>query len=82
MPEPSRPESSHGPLIFDRLLLRARRRRAVAAGAETFLLDRVATDLAERLAAVLRRFDLVLDLGTPGDALHFLPFQEARHPPR
>ena len=41
----------------------------MAAGAETFLLDRVATDLAERLAAVLRRFDLVLDLGTPGDAL-------------
>jgi SAM-dependent methyltransferase len=36
---------------------------------ETFLLDRVAADLAERLTAVLRRFDLVLDLGTPGDAL-------------
>src|ERR1700756_4192549 len=64
MPEP--PES---PLIFDRLLLRARRRRAVAAGGETFLLDRVAADLAERLTAVLRRFDLVLDLGTPDDAL-------------
>ena len=31
---------------------------AAAAGAETFLLDRVAADLAERLAAVLRRFDL------------------------
>ena len=69
MPEQSRPEPSHSPLIFDRRLLRARRRRAVAAGAETFLLDRVAPDLAERLSAVLRRFDLVLDLGTPGDAL-------------
>jgi len=45
MPEPSRPESSHDPLIFDRLLLRARRRRAVAAGAETFLLDRVASEV-------------------------------------
>src|SRR4029077_14281313 len=64
MPEP--PES---PLIFDRLLLRARRRRALAAGVETFLLARVAADLAERLTAVLRRFDLALDLGTPGGAL-------------
>jgi SAM-dependent methyltransferase len=63
------PEPSPSPLIFDRLLLRARRRRAAAAGPETFLLERVAADLAERLGAVLRRFDLVLDLGTPGDAL-------------
>jgi SAM-dependent methyltransferase len=62
-------EPPPGPLIFDRPLLRARRRRAVAAGAETFLLDRVADDLSERLGAVLRRFDLVLDLGTPGEAL-------------
>src|SRR6516225_4222035 len=63
------PEQTPSPLIFDRLLLRARRRRAAAVGAETFLLDRVAADLAERLTAVLRRFDLTLDLGTPGDAL-------------
>jgi len=63
------PEQTPSPLIFDRLLLRARRRRAAAVGAETFLLDRVAADLAERLTAVLRRFDLALDLGTPGDAL-------------
>ena len=63
------PEQTPSPLIFDRLLLRARRRRAAAAGAETFLLDRVAADLAERLTAVLRRFHLTLDLGTPGDAL-------------
>ena len=63
------PEQTQSPLIFDRLLLRARRRRAAAVGAETFLLDRVAADLAERLTAVLRRFDLALDLGTPGDAL-------------
>jgi SAM-dependent methyltransferase len=58
-----------GPLIFDRALVRSRRRRALAAGAETFLLDRAAGDLGERLAAVLRRFDLALDLGTPGDAV-------------
>ncbi len=57
------------PLIFDRMLLRARRRRAAARGPATFLLDRVADDLADRLAAVLRRFDRALDLGTPGDAV-------------
>jgi SAM-dependent methyltransferase len=57
------------PLIFDRMLLRASRRRAAALGAATFLLDRVADDLADRLAAVLRRFDQALDLGTPGDAV-------------
>jgi SAM-dependent methyltransferase len=55
--------------IFDRALLRQRRRRAAALGPATFLLDRVADDLAERLTTVLRRFDLAVDLGTPGDAL-------------
>src|SRR5512135_1193571 len=69
MRETSQSELSQGPQIFDRGLLRGRGRRAVAAGPETFLLDRVAADLSERLGAVLRRFDLVLDLGTPGDAL-------------
>jgi SAM-dependent methyltransferase len=58
-----------GPDIFDRALLRCRQRRAAALPAETFLLDRVAGDLAERLAAVLRRFDLAVDLGTPGNAV-------------
>jgi len=56
-------------VIFDRGLIRRRRRRAVALGPATFLLDRVAEDVADRLAAVLRRFDLALDLGTPGEAL-------------
>jgi SAM-dependent methyltransferase len=56
-------------MIFDRALLRRRRRRAAALGPATFLLDRVAGDLAERLATVLRRFALVVDLGTPGEAL-------------
>jgi SAM-dependent methyltransferase len=60
---------AQGYLIFDRLLLRARRRRALALGASTFLIDRVAADLAERLATVLRRFELALDLGTPGGAV-------------
>jgi SAM-dependent methyltransferase len=57
------------PLIFDRMLIRARRRRAASLGPATFLLDRVADDLADRLAVVLRRFDLALDLGTPDDAV-------------
>lgn len=57
------------PLIFDRSLIRARRRRAAGLGPATFLLDRVASDLAERLGVVLRRFALALDLGTPGAAV-------------
>jgi SAM-dependent methyltransferase len=56
-------------MVFDRMLLRARRRRALALGAETFLIDRVAADLAERLDAVLRAFPVAVDLGTPTDAL-------------
>ena len=60
---------SPSPVIFDRALLRRRRRRAAALGPATFLLDRVAEDFAERLAAVLRRFELAVDLGTPGAAL-------------
>src|SRR5260370_687532 len=59
---------SGNPIIFDRPLLRARRRRARALGPETFLIDRVAADLAERLSAVLRQFDIAVDLGTPTDA--------------
>jgi SAM-dependent methyltransferase len=55
-------------VIFDRKLLRARRVRA-ASDPATFLLDRVADNLAARLSAVLRPFGLVADLGTPGDAL-------------
>ena len=57
------------PIIFDRQFLRARRRRAETSGASDFLIERVAEDLAERLAAVLRQFDLAVDLGSPGDAV-------------
>ena len=57
------------PLLFDRKLLLARRKRALQLGAETFLLDRVAQELVERLGAVKRNFALALDLGTPGDTL-------------
>ncbi len=58
---------SQDPIIFDRALLRARRQRAMAQGAVTFLLDHVARELGERLDGVLRRFELAVDLGTPGD---------------
>jgi SAM-dependent methyltransferase len=57
------------PVIFDRRLLRDRRRRAVALVPADFLLARVATDLDERLASVMRQFDIAVDLGTPGDHL-------------
>jgi SAM-dependent methyltransferase len=57
------------PVIFDRKLLRDRRLRAARLGSATFLLERVADDLAARLSAVLRRFDLAVDLGTPSDAV-------------
>jgi SAM-dependent methyltransferase len=60
------------PTIFDRHLLRARRVRAAALGAETFLLERVAADMAERLSAVLRPFGRAVDLGTPSDAVQVL----------
>ena len=56
-------------VIFDRALLRRRRQRAIALGPATFLLDRVAGDMADRLAVVLRKFDVTVDLGTPGAAV-------------
>jgi len=60
---------SSGPAIFDRKLLRARQQRARALGPETFLIDRVADELGERLSAVLRPFERAADIGTPTDAL-------------
>ena len=56
-------------VVFDRNLLRARRRRAAALGPATFLINRVAEDFSDRLATVLRHFDLAVDLGTPTDAV-------------
>jgi hypothetical protein len=57
------------PILFDRALLNRRLQRAAALGPATFLLDRVADDLADRLAVVLRRFDVAADIGTPGAAV-------------
>ena len=54
------------PLLFDRALLRGRQARASKQGAATFLRDRVAEDLTDRLQAVLRKFESAVDIGTPG----------------
>ncbi len=61
--------SAASPVIIDRALLRVRRRRALGLRPATFLADRVAEDLGDRLAAVLRGFPRGLDLGTPTDAV-------------
>jgi SAM-dependent methyltransferase len=59
--------SNPAPILFDRTLLRARQNRAANMGAATFLLDRVADDMADRVAAVLRTFQHAADIGTSGD---------------
>ncbi len=55
--------------LFDRKLIAARRRRARRIGPVIFLMERAAEDFADRLAAVLRRFDCAADLGTPTGAV-------------
>jgi SAM-dependent methyltransferase len=55
------------PRLFDRDLLPARLLRAQRLGSATFLLDRAAEDMADRLHAVLREFKSVAEVGTPGD---------------
>ena len=54
------------PHLFDRPLARARLGRALRQGPADFLLRRVALDLVDRLSAVNRRFEAMLDLGSPG----------------
>ena len=61
--------STAAPLLFDRAVLAQRQRRALRQGPATFLLDRVADDIADRLAAVKREFADVADIWTPGDGL-------------
>ena len=57
------------PVLFDRALLRARQDRARRGEPATFLLDRVAEDMEERLAAVTRDFSDVADIWTPRELL-------------
>jgi SAM-dependent methyltransferase len=57
------------PRLFDRALLRARIERARRGGPATFLLDRVAEDMADRLQAVTRGFSDAAEIGSPGELL-------------
>lgn len=57
------------PKVFDLALLKKRQARAMKAGAETFLLDRIVEDLSERLHAVVRDFQNAADIGSPGHAV-------------
>src|SRR5436190_23082354 len=57
------------PILFDRALLRARQDRARRGEPATFLLDRVAEDMADRLAAVTRDFSDAAEIWTPGETL-------------
>jgi SAM-dependent methyltransferase len=58
------PNPNAAPILFDRALLRVRLNRAQQLGPATFLLDRVAEDMTERLHAVLREFKSAADIGT------------------
>jgi SAM-dependent methyltransferase len=66
-------DPSPPPVLFDRALLSARLNRARRSGPATFLLDRVAEDMEERLHTVLRKFADVADVWTPGEILRNLP---------
>jgi SAM-dependent methyltransferase len=57
------------PRLFDRALLLRRQRRAAAQGPVNFLLERVAEDMNDRLAAVMRNFEAAADIWTPGEGL-------------
>lgn len=61
--------ASQTPVLFDRALLRARQARAHKQGTATFLLDRVAEDMVDRIAGVKRDFADAADIWTPGGAL-------------
>ena len=65
--QPTMAQGPTAPILFDRALLRARQDRARNGAPATFLLDRVAEDMEERLRAVLREFLNAADVGTAGD---------------
>lgn len=65
------------PIVFDRRLYAARRARAERAGAASFLVDRAAETIAERLSGMNRRFNRALDLGSRISAFpHIAPYAE------
>src|SRR3954471_8800937 len=61
--------ASTAPILFDRALLCARLDRARRGGPVTFLFDRAAEDMEERLAAVTRSFNAAAEIWTPGKLL-------------
>jgi SAM-dependent methyltransferase len=63
------PNENAALVLFDRALLRKRQKRAEKLGAATFLFDRIAEDMEERLHAVLREFSDVADIWSPGELL-------------
>ena len=63
------PNPTVAPILFDRALLRARQERARRGAPVTFLLDRVADDMEERLQAVMRNFSDAAEIWTPGELL-------------
>jgi SAM-dependent methyltransferase len=74
--------SNTAPILFDRALLRARQRRALRGASATFLLDRVAEDMVDRLQAVTRNFFDVADVWTPNAAVRevlLTRFNSVRH---
>jgi len=62
-------ETGTVPPLFDRALLRVRQRRVRTGAPATFLLDRVAEDMRDRLHAVLREFGHAVDIGSPAARL-------------
>jgi SAM-dependent methyltransferase len=57
---------SDAPRLFEQVLIRSRLKRAIRQGPEDFLLARASADLSDRMGAVLRHFETVIDFGTPG----------------
>src|SRR5882724_11120149 len=57
------------PILFDRALLARRLARTRREGAVTFLHDRAAEDMVDRLQAVSRSFSAAADVWTPGGGL-------------
>jgi len=60
------------PIIFDRKLYAARRRRAARAGTESFLAREVGESFVERLGAWNQRFSRALDLGSRRESFPLL----------
>jgi len=68
-----RMQAQSGPInwqaLFDQHALKAHTQRARKLGPATFLIERVAEDLADRLSVVLRKFPIAVDLASPTDAV-------------